>query len=703
MKNSLHTKIYDLIDKAETAEKHNTEAAINISLELLKIPELQELPLEASKNLVRIGRCLWIKGDYDISIEYLEKALVFCSEANDNYALVDALIVLANVYKSMEWFNSALLNYGKALVIAEDHKLKELISKIYNNIGALHEETKNYDEALEYFEKCLNMAKEIKNEYIIAISYLNIGHIKMFLDNNEDAKKDIIISKEYFDKHNRTIPLAHSYYQFGIILKKEGNYDESIKSFKDGIFNAEKGKDSSVLFRIYLEIAEVYILLDETKTAEIIYFKALTLAKKLGMSTMLSNVYEKMALYYQKTNNNIQAIKYFNHYNNINNEIEDNRMKEIRKSIELQSKLSESKEETKIYRNLSTKLEKSYNDMKVLSKIGQAITSTRNIEKIFENLYKNVNHLMPADSLTLGLYNPETNKLHFDLSIEKGEYLEVYSMELNHKNSWTVWCYNNKKTVRINDFETEYHDYIESEGESDGDEMNSAIFTPLVFEDEVIGVFTVQAEKRNSYTEADEILLFTLSSYLAIAIKNASKTKELAKLNEKLKIKSEQDGLIGIANRRLFDEKYTESWEVSVKNKENLLIMMMDIDNFKDLNDKYGHLTGDEVLKAVGKILEEEKDENSFVARYGGDEFVAIFSQTSKSRFMEFDNRFRTKLFDLNITLNIKTKINVSIGVALITPKKEDNMKTLIYSADEQLYSSKANGKNQTSFITIKK
>ena len=73
MENSLLNNIEELIKKAETAEKQNTEEAINISLELLKIPELQEIPLEASKNLVRIGRCLWIKGDYDISIEYLKK------------------------------------------------------------------------------------------------------------------------------------------------------------------------------------------------------------------------------------------------------------------------------------------------------------------------------------------------------------------------------------------------------------------------------------------------------------------------------------------------------------------------------------------------------------------------------------------------------------------------------------------------------
>ncbi len=693
--------IQDLILKAETAEMHNTEDAIQISLNLFELPGLQEFPLEAAKNIVRIGRCLWIKGDYDKSIEYLEKALTYCDEVNETFAMVDALIVLGNVYKSMEWFNKSLTYYERALMIAEEHNIDVLISKIYNNIGALHEEIRNYSVALEYFKKCLVKAQEIQDEYVIAISYLNIGHIQIILENYEEAKRFIKIGADYLENNNRSISMAHSCYMLGIISKQEQQYPESIQYFVKGIDYAEQGKDSSILFRLHLEIAEVYILINKIEIAETIYEEALRLAQRIGMNTMLASVYEKMALYYQKINVFEKSIEYYNKYLIINQEIEDNRMDERRKSIEFQSKLKESKEETKIFRQLSAKLEKSYNNMRILSEIGQSMTSTHQIDDIFKKLYENVNYLMTADSLTLGLFNPETNLLEFNLSIEKGEYLEAYSMELDHKNSWTVWCYINKKTIRINDFESEYSDYIEDVGESDGDNMNSAMFTPLIVEDEVIGVFTVQAEKRNSYTESDEVLLFTLSSYLAIAIKNAAKSKELAKLNTILKIKSEVDGLTGIANRRLFDEKYNEMWEAAVNKKENLTIMMMDIDNFKDLNDQYGHLIGDEVLKSVGKLLESEKNEYDFVARYGGDEFVAIFPCTTKSKFMEFDTKFREKLRNLNITLNIDSQINVSMGVALTIPSEADEAKNLIYSADEQLYSSKANGKKRTSIVTL--
>ncbi len=690
--------VESLISKAADAEQRNTEEALTLANEALNLSKKYGFIKQEARSYLRIGRCHWILSDFNEAIDFLGQSLDLSDRIQEIFTKVEALIGLGNVYVTMELIDQANSYYHNALNIAKDHGYGELESKILNNIGTMHEDLKNYDVALDFFKRCLDKSIEIDDQYAIAIAYVNMGNVYLSLNKLSEAKEQLLQAVHYAVEHKKVLLLAHCYHSLGRIYLQTKEYKESIEYFLLGISEATESKDLVILFRIYLELARAYDLSNDEGHAKNYLEKALALSKQIGMDELAPRVYEQLAQFYEKHGESQLAYGYYKKYLDVSKILEENRRKERIKSIEYQEKLSESLEETKIYRQLSNELRKSYQQMHVLSTIGQAMTSTHNLNDIFEQLYENVNLLMTAESIGVGLFDPEVNALRFDLFIEKGKMLDSFTLSLDNNKSYHVWSYLNQQTIKINDIEKEYKKYIKGLSNTRGDLMHSAMYAPLMSEGDVIGVFSIQAKQKNAYTDTHKDLLQTLAAYLAIAIKNAIKTKELAKLNEKLKAWSEQDGLTTIPNRRLFDTVYDKMWNEAIEKRQALSLLMIDIDNFKDFNDNYGHLTGDEVVKKVALLLlDKQREKGDFVARYGGDEFVMLCPNCLENDIETHAVALLSEVQALNQELNINVPISISIGAATTYPQASKHKDRFLSVADTQLYISKANGKNKVS------
>lgn len=692
--------VESLISKSLAVEQRSTEEALTLSLEALSLSEEHNLLRQVAKSHVRIGRCQWIKGNFEEAINHLGEAVKLSDEIQETYSKVEGLIGLGNVYVTIEITDQAVYYYTSALNIAKDHGFGDLIFKCVNNLGTIYEDLKEYDIALEYYQKTLRQTIEIKDDYGIAVANINLANVNLSMGNIEESIQFIKSAIDYCIYEEKILLLAHAYHSIGMIYQKKEEYDQSINYLLLGVQKATTIKDSYILLRILIELGNSYDLADQFVNAQKYYHKALDKAIEVNVVELIPRVYEQMALFYEKHHKEKETVQYYKAFHQSSKDVEENRRKEKIKSIDYQSRLSVSLEETKRYRQLSSELRKSYESMHVLSKIGQQMTSTHKLDDILEQLYTNVNLLMNAEGLYVGLFDEEANALRFDWYIEAGEKLGSFNLSLDNKKSWMVWSFLNKQTIKINDIEKEYKNYIEGLAATRGELMHSAMYSPLMVEGEVIGVFSIQAREKNAYTDAHKDLLQTLGAYLAIAIRNAAKTKELAKLNKMLKIKSEHDGLTGIPNRRLFDEKYEHLCIKAVEQQSTLSVLIIDIDNFKEFNDQFGHLVGDQVVVSVAENLAKQKrNEHDFVARYGGDEFVAVLPNTSKEEAIAFADSFSKSLESINKTLQIERKVTVSIGIACSILQAQDSRKVLLYTADNQLYFSKANGKNQISAI----
>src|SRR6202142_3631767 len=160
-----------------------------------------------------------------------------------------------------------------------------------------------------------------------------------------------------------------------------------------------------------------------------------------------------------------------------------------------------------------------------------------------------------------------------------------------------------------------------------------------------------------------------------------------------------RDGLTGIQNRRMFDQYIDRAWHQAVRDGERVAVVLVDIDCFKDYNDRYGHQAGDECLRAVAVSLSQcARRPMDFVARYGGEEFAVVLYEASREYAAEVLTRIQRSIAELNIpheASRVASRLTVSIGAAFILPSSNRTHEGLIQLADEALYSAKEQGRNR--------
>ncbi|MDR2532423.1 MAG: diguanylate cyclase [Oscillospiraceae bacterium] len=158
------------------------------------------------------------------------------------------------------------------------------------------------------------------------------------------------------------------------------------------------------------------------------------------------------------------------------------------------------------------------------------------------------------------------------------------------------------------------------------------------------------------------------------------------------------DQLTSVPNRRNFDYRMSLEWNHAKRNKIPLSIFIIDVDNFKHYNDRFGHLQGDVALQFIAKtILQSLRRSNDFTARWGGEEFVVLLPATSEAGAMEVAELIRGNIKGTVISCadSEAETVTVSVGINTLVPDNEQSMNDFIEGADKALYNAKAAGKNR--------
>lgn len=179
-------------------------------------------------------------------------------------------------------------------------------------------------------------------------------------------------------------------------------------------------------------------------------------------------------------------------------------------------------------------------------------------------------------------------------------------------------------------------------------------------------------------------------------------TAELHDTNARLTVLASLDGLTSIANRRSFDERFDHEWNRAIRHRKPLALAIIDLDNFKQFNDLYGHLAGDKCLRAVADALARQiQRPEDLVARFGGEEFALLLPNTSTEGAVKVVERIRQVVSDLAIEHigNSWKHVTVSIGYSSLTPTQSEGHSRLIQLADAALYLAKSGGRNRIDTI----
>ena len=215
--------------------------------------------------------------------------------------------------------------------------------------------------------------------------------------------------------------------------------------------------------------------------------------------------------------------------------------------------------------------------------------------------------------------------------------------------------------------------------------VSSLICVPLIAKGECIGIINITNKKNGQlFNKKDLDFITSLANQAAIAIDNA-KLYELAT----------KDGLTKLYIHRHFYSLLESELKRVQRYRHVLSLLMMDIDNFKGVNDNYGHLIGDIVLKEIASTILKTIRHVDIPARYGGEEFAIILPETPISNAVAIAERVRKKISEIEIKVDETTLIRptVSMGIAEF-PNASNEIKELIDCADKALYVSKRNGKN---------
>jgi diguanylate cyclase (GGDEF)-like protein len=178
---------------------------------------------------------------------------------------------------------------------------------------------------------------------------------------------------------------------------------------------------------------------------------------------------------------------------------------------------------------------------------------------------------------------------------------------------------------------------------------------------------------------------------------------ELMKANEKLRTLALQDGLTGLYNHRHFHEILAQELERSKRHSRYLSLILFDIDFFKKVNDTFGHLIGDHVLKRIAAQIKKVTRTSDSLARFGGEEFAIVLPETNAAGLRVFGERIRRGIAGMEIGAQDQFfKVTVSVGGTTYEPDMNiDHQDIMIDVADKAVYQSKSLGRNRFSFIPL--
>ncbi|PIU58097.1 MAG: hypothetical protein COS89_02160 [Deltaproteobacteria bacterium CG07_land_8_20_14_0_80_38_7] len=345
-------------------------------------------------------------------------------------------------------------------------------------------------------------------------------------------------------------------------------------------------------------------------------------------------------------------------------------------------------EKSRIIEKTNRALEQLVKDLSLLYEIGHEVSSVVDLDSLYEKITETLKKYLKISEFAILVFDDNKETLHVKAAsgfpdnekilrttFQKGEGISGMVAETGKK----IYVKDSGKENRCLHYKGEHR--------LDGTSLLSA---PLIYKGEVLGAINFGRQGVGSFSYSDIKMLSLVAGHIALSIANAklyTKTREL----------SVKDELTKVYNRRHFQQMLQMEWKRSVRFSRNLSIVMIDVDHFKNYNDKFGHLQGDHVLSQIGEILKNNLREVDTVARFGGEEFVILLPDTDKRGAIAVAEKIRGFVEAHKFTNENwqQTKeITISAGIASY-PEDVDEIDEMIDHADIALYKAKEEGRNR--------
>ena len=310
-------------------------------------------------------------------------------------------------------------------------------------------------------------------------------------------------------------------------------------------------------------------------------------------------------------------------------------------------------------------------------RISQAASAAENLQELYKSIHMILGELMPAKNFYIALYDGDEGMISFPYHVDE---MDPPLKPRKFGNGWTEYVIRTGQPVLLS---PENLDKLEEEEgvKTTGSNSIDWLGVPLKVEDRIIGMAAVQTYSEGvRYTEVEKEILVFVSNQIAMAI-------DRKRIEEKLKYSSTHEPLTGLYNRGYYEE---EIKRLSTGRQFPVGVIMMDIDGLKVINDKYGHASGDELLKSFASVLHKEFRSNDVVARIGGDEFSVLLPLSSMKIVKKAVERTQKSVDAFNL---LNPQIHLSFSVGYFTTESGDSVLDAIKHADALMYHDKTSKK----------
>ena len=326
----------------------------------------------------------------------------------------------------------------------------------------------------------------------------------------------------------------------------------------------------------------------------------------------------------------------------------------------------------------------------ILHQVSQKIVAASlDLEGIYAAIHNATAQLMPAEAFIITLYDEKNLTMSAAYLVDQGERAAPSSFPADQGLSGKVLSTGGPVYIEDLEKDPDIDGYLHFGKPGN---VRSVLAVPMRLRGKVSGMLSTQSYTPAVYTLEDLYLLEMLASYAAIAIDNAHLFAHIQQL-------ATTDPLTEISNRRhLFDQGHLEFLRAR-RFEHALSVIMMDIDHFKLVNDRFGHAAGDNVLRQLAKLICTEVREVDIVGRYGGEEFTIILPETRLDLASIAAERLRQKINQIFYSTDQTIpKITVSIGVATLDVNTPD-FEALVDQSDKALYKAKESGRNRVEIV----
>ncbi|HTX73490.1 MAG TPA: GGDEF domain-containing protein [Rectinemataceae bacterium] len=684
--------------------------------------ERLDYPAGTAEAELNVAWCEYFLTRYSSAIGTFQRALDGFTALGDREGLMKAYNGLGGVYQGMARYERAMDYYTRSLEEARLAGNATREATTLNNIGEICLELGEFKEALDYFLHAYEIVPEDKNSELLSNVLLNIGTAFHRMENWPLAREFTEKSLEIAAAAQERIVEAQCLHSLGRIAQTSDQPALAEERYTRALAIDEELKNDRQRAAVLLDLGSLYVQTTRIERALEVYHVALESAERIESKALMHAAYERLSEAFEILGRFQEALDYYRRFARYEHEVLNEDTSRKIKNVTVQYEVDKSRQEAEIYRlkNIELKekteaLEEANRQILAIAEMGQKITSSLDFDTIATTLRSSLSPHLDTSCFGIALYHEDEGSIEWGVLLDGDKRLHQTERKADPDSTFSAWAILHRRRIWINDAEREHSQY-KSKRSTVGRPAQSLVFMPLNIEDRPIGLLTVQSYEKNAYSEKQIALLEALAPYLAIALENSIIHDRLEELNramqgEKEKLEKDaikiahlanHDLLTGLPNRRLLFELLQKTFDISSRSGARVVVMYLDLDDFKPINDRYGHSAGDQALVVIAKRLRALLRASDTVARVGGDEFIIVLSNVPDREGVELAARKIIEECVKPFEISGQTcSLSLSMGIAIF-PDDGQDLESIVGAADTAMYVIKRGVKNGYAFAASK-